>query len=83
MRSNAMKINTVLARHPRPWVIRRHYPSVLMNSRGYWQVHDANGVCVFDDGSCGGEVVYACNEETRDAILELVEAHVIAKETKQ
>jgi len=39
-------------------------------------VRDAKGACLFDDGSNEGTVIYSCDAETRDAILELVEAHV-------
>ena len=76
-----MKIDELLKRHPLPWRVRElvsKHRSGKLYTRS-WQVEDAQGCCVFDDGSCGGEVIYACNAETRDAILELVEAHVNEK----
>ena len=73
-----MKIDAVLARHPWPWHIRRYDDSVSGSPRSYWQVEDAKGRCVFDDGSGEGELIYSCDPKTRDAILELVEAHVAA-----
>lgn len=60
-----MKIDAVLARHPWPWRYRRKPHSRV------WVAIDANGSFLFDHQSM--------DEETRDAILELVEAHVRAK----
>lgn len=77
-----MKIDAVLARHPWPWRVVRKQKAMQIYTPPWWQVHDDKGGCVFDDGSCGGEVVYSCDAETRDAIIELVAAHV-ARSTTQ
>lgn len=71
-----MKIDAVLARHPWPWRV------VYGSYDGWWEVRNSKNETVFDDGSDVGETDEACDAYTRDAILELVEAHV-AREAKE
>lgn len=71
-----MKIDAVLARQPWPWV------TWSPDEGSWWEVQDANGGVVFDDGSSMGEYGYICTKMIRDAILELVAAHV-ARTTTQ
>lgn len=56
-----MKIDDILAKHPWPWC-------VITRPTGFWTVVDARTRFVFN---CAGIAEYV-----RDAILELVEAHV-------
>lgn len=67
-----MKIDAVLARYPWPWRV------VYGTDDEWWEVRDAKNKGVFDDGSTAGIEFDVCSEATRDAILELVEAHVAA-----
>ncbi len=71
-----MKIDAVLARHPWPWRVVDHLYEE-------WSVYDAKDKCVFDDGADSEDSGPQVADDVRDAILELVEAHVKAKEGKE
>ena len=71
-----MKIDAVLVRHPWPWRV------VYGSCDGWWEVRNAKNETVFDDGSAAGESDEECDDYTRDAILELVEAHVARTATQ-
>lgn len=70
-----MKIDAVLARHPWPWHVSEH-------PYDEWSVYDSKGKCVFDDGSDSEDIGPQFAADVRDAILELVEAHVASKASK-
>lgn len=73
-----MKIDAVLARHPWPWIVNHSSPPW----RDEWVVRCANGLWVFDDGSEGEGIGATVADDVRDAIIELVAAHV-ARSTTQ
>lgn len=70
-----MKIDAVLARHPWPWHVVAPPQEWLPP---LWEVRDARNDLVFNDDAMPIYRENALTESTRDAILELVEAHVAA-----